>query len=588
MKLSHGKHATIELEPVLLDSRVEDGIRVFAPRGDESMRAAFVATRAVAQAFVAPADPGAAMTSAAQEEAANRVEMAMFRDPSGSLRVVYHELVLRFEPHATEKSRRALLGRYGLVIRESNRFVADQFVVADEKRHYVAERTVELANELTETEEVAFAFPNFVSEFSRAAVAPMPTPINAQWHLRIVKATGAWKVTRGKAVVVAVLDDGIDVEHPNLKRNIARKPDRAEPRDLLGRDFFLKEDHPDHFNPRPKHFRAPFHEMEGNDIHGTPCAGVIASSGDADGVLGIAPEAKILPVKVFHADRLATETRVANAIRYATRFADVISCSWGGPELGDVENALEEAGAGRGGLGTPVFCATGNENTRVSHPARSKFAIGVGASTDREERADYSNHGPEVSVVAPSDGGTLGIFTTDVSTPNRGFNVGVTGMGGADGLHTNDFGGTSSATPLAAGIAALVLAVHPKLKGDEVRDLLQKTADKIGPASSYKDGHSTDFGFGRVNASKAVAEAEKLARAAKLTVGSAIGRRSADAGAKKAAKRAGARARPAKAKAPKPASAKRPAASRSAARPSKDSARGSRARRRKSGGNARR
>jgi subtilisin family serine protease len=586
MKLLHGKHAALQLEPIQLNSRVEDGVRVFAARGDAPMRAAFVATRAVAQAFVAPDVPGTA-TRAALEEAASRVEMAMFRDASGILRCVYHELVLRFEPQATEERRKAVLDRYGLVIRERNQFIADQFVVADESHRYVAERTVELANELTETEEVAFAFPNFVSEFRRSAVPPVPTPIRAQWHLRMVKATGAWKTTRGKGVVVAVLDDGVDVDHPNLKRNIARKPDRDEPRDLLGRDFFLKEDHPDHFNPRPKHFRAPFDQMKGNDIHGTPCAGVIASSGDVDGVLGIAPEAKILPVKVFHADNLATETFVANAIRYATRFADVISCSWGGPELGDVENALEEAGAGRGGLGTPVFCATGNENTNVSHPARSKFAIGVGASTDQEERAGYSNHGPEVSVVAPSSGGTLGIFTTDVSTPNRGFNVGVAGMGGADGLHTNDFGGTSSATPLAAGVAALVLGAHPKLTRDEVRDLLQRTADKIGPASSFENGHSTDFGFGRVNASTAVAEAVKLAKEANLVGTPGAGKRpAAKKAAKKAVKRRAGKAR--SRKTPKPAAAKRPASLSSATARGTAKSRRRSARSGKTGGKTRR
>jgi subtilisin family serine protease len=534
----HGKNVELDLELVPLRSRLEDGRRVFAPVGDAPMRAAFVATRAVAQAFVAPELAGARKSenSAAREEVASRVECAVFRDISGSLRIVYHELVVRFEPEATESRRSALLDRYGLRIRRQNPFLKDQFIVADEQHRYVAERTVELANELTETEEVAFAFPNFVSEFRRFAV---PKPIKKQWHLRTVNARQAWETTVGRNVIVAVLDDGIDVDHPNLKRNIARRPDPSEPRDLLGRDFFLREDDPDHFNPRPKHFRAPFDDTPGNDIHGTPCAGVIASSGDADGVLGIAPEARILPVKVFHADQIATETRVANAIRYATRFADVISCSWGGPEFGDVENALEEADSGRDRLGTPIFCATGNENSRVSHPARSKFSIAVGASTDAELRASYSNHGPEVSIVAPSNGGAQGIFTTDVSTANRGYNMGFAQQGGVDGLHTNRFGGTSSATPLAAGVAALVLSAHPKLTRDAVRDLLQRTADKIGPPSSYDaNGHSFDFGFGRINAQAAVAEALRLAGADKLSV-APTKRRSRKAAGKAAPKKRG-------------------------------------------------
>ena len=134
-------------------------------------------------------------------------------------------------------------------------------------------------------------------------------------------------------------------------------------------------------------------------------------------------KAWLLPVKVFHADALATESRVADAIRYATRFADILSCSWRGPESPDIEAALEEAGGGRGGKGCPVFVATGNEGANfVKYPARSPHAIAVGASTNKEKRADYSNFGPEVSIIAPSSGGTKAIFTTDVSLRNRGLN----------------------------------------------------------------------------------------------------------------------------------------------------------------------
>src|SRR5262249_55900886 len=162
-------------------------------------------------------------------------------------------------------------------------------------------------------------------------------------------------------------------------------------------------DEPGHFDPRPKDFRSPYDQMAGNDIHGTACAGVAAASGALNGVRGAAPEARILPVKIFRSDNLATESRVANAIRYASRFADIVSCSWRGPRSPDIEAAIEEAGAGRGGKGCPVFVATGNEGqSQVADPARCSFAIAVGASTYDETRAGYSNYGPEVSIVAPS------------------------------------------------------------------------------------------------------------------------------------------------------------------------------------------
>jgi subtilisin family serine protease len=328
-----------------------------------------------------------------------------------------------------------------------------------------------------------------------------------------VDARGAWATTLGSSgVTVAVLDDGVDVDHPNLSSRIRRRPDPGERRDRYGRDFFVGENAPDHFDPRPKRFVAPYHMMEGNDIHGTPCAGVIAASGASGGILGIAPNCRVLPVKIFHADALAAESQVADAIRYATTFAHVLSCSWSGPRSPDIEAALAEAAAGREGRGVPVFVATGNGHPAaafVGYPAASPHAIGIGASTDQNEIAFYSQRGPEVSVVAPSSGGTRGITTTDVGYPNRGFNLGNAAQGGVNGLHTNSFGGTSSATPLAAGIAALMLSVDAELSREEVKQILQQTADKIGPAGTYDaNGFSQIYGFGCVNAAAAVAAAQ--------------------------------------------------------------------------------
>jgi subtilisin family serine protease len=559
MKLRFGKEDWLELEPVPLESHVERGVRTFAlagPMRAKSMvaraatsRAAVVANRVTTQTFEKAASPFASPAELASA-GIDKVETAVFRDRAGALRVVYREVVIRFQPRLPRTQQKVLLDKFGLTVRDRNSFHDDQIVAFDPKRKYVAERMVDLANELTETEEVVFAFPNFVSEFKRGLQAPQP--VAAQWHLSVVEARKAWGTTQGKGIVVAVLDDGVDVDHPNLKGNIKRKPDPDEPRDLLGRDFFVGEDAPDHFDPRPKRFRSPFDQMPGNDIHGTCCAGVVAASGTG-GVFGVAPKASLLPVKIFHADDLATESRVANAIRYASRFADILSCSWSGPASPDIEFALQEAGAGRGGKGCAVFCATGNETSPVGFPARSTSSIGVGASTDAEKLAGYSNRGPQVSVVAPSSGGAKGIFTTDVSVASRGFNIGTTAAGGADGLSTNSFGGTSSATPLTAGIAALVLAANPQLSRDELRVTLEQTAEKIGPANSYDQrGHSNDFGFGRVNAAKAVAQALTAAGAAKLA-GAPVAKKAAKknkAAKKKAAKKQAARKKiPAKRKA---------------------------------------
>ena len=435
--------------------------------------------------------------------------LPLFREAgTGLLKTVYRELVLRFAASTDDRARRSILSKHGLEIRRTNRYVADQVIVRARRRKVAGTDLLDVANDLATMDAVRAATPNFVSEYRREASTAIPV---AQWHLENlggvaqqkqgedVEAREAWATTRGKrSVVVAVLDDGVDLEHPNLKGRIWRNPDRTDV-DVCGRDFFLPDDQLDHFNPRPKRFRFPFDQMAGNDIHGTPCAGVVAAAGkDA---WGIAHRCRILAVKVFHADELAADERVADAIRYAATRAAVLSCSWSGSRSPDIELALEDIGAlGRGALGSPLFAETGNSNgSPVAYPASDPNAIAVGASTDQGKIAPYSNVGPQVSVVAPSSGGIQGIYTTDVSLPTRGFSIAQ----GPAGLHTDDFGGTSSATPLAAGVAALVLSVNPKLRREEVKEILQRTSDKIG--SGYDgNGHSTIFGYGRVNAKAAV------------------------------------------------------------------------------------
>lgn len=450
--------------------------------------------------------------------------VGVFREKaSGLLRLVHKEIVCRVEPGTTAKRRDQILRKFGLEMRSRNAFVRTQYVVRAKGRKKTGAALVDVANSLQELDEIRFATPNFVSEFKRDAIPAIPV---AQWHLKNtgavsgqksgedVNAEGAWAITMGKStIVIAVLDDGVDIDHPNLKSRIKKNPDPGESKDKFGRDFFVPKDSPDHFDPRPKLFQFPFDQMTGNDIHGTPCAGVIAAAGKDGGALGIAPKCKILPVKIFHADNLTSDANVANAIRYAAEHADILSCSWSSGVSDDVKFAImDDAADGRDGKGCPVFFATGNSfGNPVAFPARAEGAIAVGATTDKAKIADYSNVGPEVWVSAPSSGGKEGIFTTDVSTTNRGFNVGNDAAGGADGLHTNSFGGTSSATPLTAGVAALMLSANKDLTRDQVKQILADTAEKIGPKSGYdSNGHSEDFGFGRV-------DAEAATKAAKAT-----------------------------------------------------------------------
>ena len=238
---------------------------------------------------------------------------------------------------------------------------------------------------------------------------------------------------------------------------------------------------------------------------------MVAAAGINGGATGVAPGCKILAVKIFHADKLAQDERIADAIRYASLHADVLSCSWYGSLSNDVEMALVDSRElGRGGKGSVLVFASGNDSAAIRFPAYHAEALAIGASTDKAGFAAYSNFGPQQCVVGPSSGGVRGIFTTDDSTPNRGFNPGDVAKGGADGLHTNNFSGTSAATPQVAGTAALMLSVNPKLDRDEVQSIIQSTAEKIGPATGYNaNGHSSRFGYGRLNAAAAVSEAAR-------------------------------------------------------------------------------
>ena len=136
--------------------------------------------------------------------------------------------------------------------------------------------------------------------------------------------------------------------------------------------------------------------------------------------------------------------------------------------------------------------------------------IAVGASTSQDTYASYSNRGRELSVVAPSNG------DWPILAARASWDQGISWESGVykfyrDGRDRGPlykhFGGTSSSTPLVAGICALILTANPDLTAREVKQILQSTADKIGAPSEYVGGHSPKYGYGRINADRAVAEA---------------------------------------------------------------------------------
>ncbi len=373
-------------------------------------------------------------------------------------------------------------------------------------------KVFDLAEKLLQMPEVELCHPELIRKRSLKKIHPdqwhlITTTINRKLVDAGVSAGPAHKLSTGKNIIIAVIDDGLDTGHPEF---------RMKGKIVYPRDVTENSD-----DPRPK---TPY------DNHGTSCAGVAAASGVE--ASGVAPAAKLMPVRL--SSNLGSIAEANAFIWAADHGADIISCSWG-PEDGNWSDpgdpvhfaqvglpdstrlAIDYAiRSGRGGKGCIVTFAAGNgnEDCRYDGYAGYEKVIAVSACNDTGKRSIYSDYGANVWCAFPSsDFGyapfnhpqplTPGIYTTD-RMGEMGYNP--------EGNYTGSFGGTSSSCPGTAGTAALVLAVNPDLTWLEVKELIAFTADKIDIEGGLYDenGHSIYYGFGRVNAEKAVERSMEL------------------------------------------------------------------------------
>ena len=419
---------------------------------------------------------------------------------------VTDQVLAQFNRNVSAGEVQALAAAAGLEVVEPLRYAPNGFRLT--LRNPGLDRTaVAAANALYESDRCRFAHPNFIAHRT-LRFRPNDPAYPDQWHLRNtgqgggvqgadVEAEAAWDITQGSPdVIVAVADTGIDTSHPDLAVNIGDVAKIVAPRDVVHADN----------DPSPK-------PADANDDHGTAAAGVaIAAFNNGRETAGIAPMCRFMPIQLYAESTFTPNSTEADAFTWAAdNGAAVMSNSWG-PDNDDTplpdatRAAMEHATTnGRGGKGMVIFFAAGNSNDDTVHDnyVSSEFVVGVAASTNFDTRAGYSRFGQAVSIAAPSSGGSLGITTTDLS-----------GAGGySSGNFTGSFGGTSSACPLAAGVAALVLSVNPELTWTEVKQILEDTADKIDPdGGDYNEqGFSIFYGHGRVNAFRAVEVARDLA-----------------------------------------------------------------------------
>lgn len=344
----------------------------------------------------------------------------------------------------------------------------------------------------------SYAEPVFI-EHLPGRTGPSDPDYVRQWHLRNARQPGAdlgaedaWKLTDGRGVRIAVIDNGIDLSHPELA-------DAVEP----GTAFFHIEESGNEI----------FVGQGGADFpvsdHGTFCAALaLARRNNDTGGCGVAPEARLLAIACLQ-DQLGSQCSLARAIEHAADpshqapdldagdGADVISCSLGrrtGPwQMHDIlRNAVDFAVTqGRGGLGTAIFWSVSNEAVPIAEDEVCAYAntIAVGSSTRLDLAAGHAS-GPELDFLAPGEW----VFSA------------------TSGGEYGEMDGTSFAAPLAAGVGALVLSINPRLRWHEVRDLLRGTCDKIGDSGvTYVAGHHDHYGWGRINAGRAVRKASELA-----------------------------------------------------------------------------
>lgn len=320
-----------------------------------------------------------------------------------------------------------------------------------------------------------------------------------QWYLDAIAAPTAWNVTTGSSsVLVAVLDTGIDLDHEDIAGNLWTNAGEIPNNDIDDdRNGFVDDVHGWDFvdadnDPSPMVATAEFFDV---GSHGTLIAGEIGAVGNnAFGVAGVAWNVTLLPVRMLGDDGSGTGQDAANAIRYAVaQGAKVINLSFAG---NDPNTALQQAVRDAYEHGVVVVAALGNDGKNADrdpvYPAclrtgEDDWVIGVSAITEQNVGADFTNYGAICADIAAPGTSIVGLSYQDIAT---GYRDAYTGL----------WSGTSMASPLVAGAAALLFSEYPTLSAEDVRNILKLSVDPIR-ATGYPSG---GLGAGRLNIARAL------------------------------------------------------------------------------------
>jgi serine protease len=358
-----------------------------------------------------------------------------------------------------------------------------------------------VAKQLSGLKEIEWAEPKFV--YPVADFTPNDPNYASQYSLPLIKAPAAWSIIQGDTtVIIGIVDTGVDWPHPDLAANIyhnwAEIPGNGIDDDNNG---YIDDIHGWDFAGlgNPDGSPTPDNDpMEDRPDHGTNVAGIASAvSNNSIGVASIGFKCKILPVKTAQ-DNVRSSTGQAlisygfEGIVYAAdNHARIINCSWGGAGYSLLGQETINYAMSKGAL---VVCAAGNDNsTELFYPANYDGVLSVAATGTTDVRASYSNYGHGVDVCAP---GTSIYSTWQPDT-------------------YASLSGTSMASPLAAGVAALVAAKFPSYSPEQIREQVRVNCDDI---SSKNPTFLNMLGHGRLNALNSVSNVNsKSVRAAKIT-----------------------------------------------------------------------
>lgn len=341
-------------------------------------------------------------------------------------------------------------------------------------------RELAIAAALTADPGVVYAEPNYV--YHAFDAIPNDPSYYKQWAHPKIHSPAAWDITTGSAdVVIAIIDTGVDMGHPDLASKL-----------VAGRDFVDDDNTPS--------------DLHG---HGTHVAGIAAAvTNNGVGVAGMAWGARIMPVRVLDNKGSGSNAHITEGILWAYQNgADILNLSLGGIyESQAMQDAINAAHA----AGSLVIAAMGNCRTSCTidkkqysnppqYPAAYNNVMAVAATSSSDSYTVYSQYGAHCDIAAP--GGSM----TPYGDPNGIYSTmptyAVYMTTQYDYLQDYDYlQGTSQATPYVSGLAALVWSLNPALTPDQVQSLIEQTADDRGPA-----GRDDDYGWGRINAYAALA-----------------------------------------------------------------------------------